>query len=144
MPFGETVHYQLDGPGSNDDWDALVPGGGIVYLGDNYEPHSVSMFHQLSCLQTIRAELVRTKETGLPPNKLARHCLNYLRQMALCRSDLALEFTVGYPHVEVFPDTYVCRDWRKVYGELAKNQDAYGEWASKKVCIFPSSLSTLD
>ena len=38
-------------------WRSLVPGDGLVHLGAHREPFMVSMFHQLRCLDALRAQL---------------------------------------------------------------------------------------
>ena len=54
---------------------------------------------------------------------LSRHCLNYMRQMVLCRADLALDPVLGRgTEARVRPDTNQCVDWRRVYQELEKNR----------------------
>ena len=70
---------------------------------------------------------------SLPPkdtsSKLSRHCLNYMRQMVLCRADLALDpvLGIGLGEARVRPDTNQCVDWRRVYEELEKNQREYAQ-----------------
>lgn len=106
-----------------------------MYLGEEYRPHSVSMFHQLSCLDVLRQELFKAHmaDNRPPPTGLGKHCLNYLRQMVLCRSDLGLDYAVGKPEVKLFSDTYVCRDWSRAYDGLSTNQEVYRQWMATKV-----------
>ncbi|KAH9058109.1 hypothetical protein EDB87DRAFT_1744281 [Lactarius vividus] len=56
-------------------------------------PFSISLFHQLRCLDVIRHDIIE----ALPQeeSELSRHCLNYMRQMALCRTDLAVDPVLG-------------------------------------------------
>ncbi|KAJ6516338.1 hypothetical protein C8R45DRAFT_1087428 [Mycena sanguinolenta] len=122
----DTVHYQMD---SDLEWDSLTPGDGLVYLGDDHQPFTPSMFHQLRCLNIIRKGVVDLEASGtneiVQPTDLQHHCVNYLRQMVLCRGDLALDRVLGKPFPNVFPDTYQCRDWSVVYHEVEKNQRMY-------------------
>lgn len=54
---------------------------------------------------------------------LIRHCLNYLRQMILCRGDTLLEMVQDpvSSRVDKF-GVYQCRDWAVVYDTAAHNQ----------------------
>ena len=121
-----TKHYQLSGHNSDAEWAALAPHSGILHLGPHRQPYSISLFHQLRCLDIIRRDIVQS----LPPedSKLSRHCLNYMRQMVLCRADLALDPVLGRGlETRVHPDTNQCVDWRRVYEELEKNQREYAQ-----------------
>jgi hypothetical protein len=121
MNIEPTKHYQLSGQSADAEWAALAPNNGILHLGPRRQPYSVSLFHQLRCLDIIRRDIVES----LPPedSKLSRHCLNYMRQMVLCRTDLAVDPVLGRgADARVRPDTNQCVDWRRVYEELEKNQ----------------------
>ena len=80
------------------------------------------MLHQLRCLDVLRDQLTRTK--GERDTEPTRHCLNYLRQMLLCRGDLYLD-AYQYAHnvnaVHPHP-VRRCRDWRAIYEKVAENQ----------------------
>ena len=109
----DSVHYRE----SDSEWDALAPGNGTIYLGENDNPFSISMFHQMRCLNVIRKGIV-----NWPPKspELTRHCLNYLRQIILCRSDLFLESLHGEA------DQYrTCKDWSVIYAQVEKNQQEH-------------------
>ncbi|KAJ6620262.1 major facilitator superfamily domain-containing protein [Mycena sp. CBHHK59/15] len=91
-----TVHYQLNSSEADAEWAALVPpNGGIVHVGPDRRPFMPSVFHQLRCLNILRQAYVSDAHNTLPKHaKLAsqsRHCLNYLRQMIMCRANLRLE-----------------------------------------------------
>ena len=129
MNIEPTKHYQLSGQSANAEWAALAPNNGILHLGPRRQPYSVSLFHQLRCLDIIRRDIVEP----LPPedSKLSRHCLNYMRQMVLCRTDLAVDPVLGRgADARVRPDTNQCVDWRRVYEELEKNQREHARWAA--------------
>ena len=64
------------------------------------------------------------------PTALGRHCLNYLRQMVLCRGDLQLEsmqYTSHTNPIDLF-GVYERRDWGAVYDAIRENQKAYERW----------------
>ncbi|KAJ6602432.1 hypothetical protein DFH09DRAFT_1301464 [Mycena vulgaris] len=123
MFIEDTVHFQME---ADAEWDSLSPGDGLVYLGDDHQPFTPSMFHQLRCLNIIRTAVVELDVSGrndtVQPTDLGHHCVNYLRQMVLCRGDLALDRVLGKPFPNVLPDTYQCRDWSAAYREVEKNQ----------------------
>lgn len=138
-----TKHYQLSGHNADAEWGvALAPHDGILHLGPRRQPYSISLFHQLRCLDIIRRDIVNDDDdddgSSLPHEdqdhldskfKLSRHCLNYMRQMVLCRADLALDPVLGRAlEARVRPDTNLCVDWRRVYEELEKNQREYAHW----------------
>lgn len=89
------------------------------------QEYTVTLFHQLKCLDIIRREL--TESTGGEPTPLATHCMNYLRQTILCAVDMRLE-SVKHPlgAVERVYDT-TCKDWETVYTEAERNHRAYRE-----------------
>lgn len=154
MNIEPTKHYQLSGYNADAEWAALAPHDGIIHLGPHRQPYSVSLFHQLRCLDIIRRDIVAVdwdsdSEESLPPKdedhdtavaaaaasstskfkSLSRHCLNYMRQMVLCRADLALDPVLGRGlEARVRPDTNQCVDWRRVYEELDKNQREHAQW----------------
>lgn len=108
-------------PESDAAWNALLPKGrGFVFVEDSQqygvppgeqtfvgEIYSVSLFHQLHCLGTLRkfywmlVEGVNNNDTRLPEmaEKLlgpggehVHHCFDYLRQTLQCAGDMALEW----------------------------------------------------
>ncbi|KIL71222.1 hypothetical protein M378DRAFT_154723 [Amanita muscaria Koide BX008] len=113
--FENTKHYELDTEQGAREWEALVPGDGVVYLGPEKEPFSVSLFHQLKCLDVLRREIVDGKRT-----EVARHCLNYIKQMILCRGDVHLESFNYASHIDPIDQSgeWECRDWDAVYREV--------------------------
>jgi hypothetical protein len=127
MPIEDTRHYELDTPNGAAEWAALIPRNGTIYLGEGRHPFSLSMFHQLRCLDIIRSDISHTVTTGISPTtELSRHCLNYLRQMVLCRSDVRLENLRG--NRGTYPGLVTCKDWAAVYKEVKENQDQYLQW----------------
>jgi len=121
--FENSNRYQLDTEQGAREWAELVPGGdGMVYLGEHKRPFGISVFHQLRCLDILRSETVTPREN--PPSELARHCLNYIKQMMLCRGDVHLESFNYASNIDPIDQTgdWECRDWDVVYQEAKRNQ----------------------
>jgi len=129
VPFEDSSHYQAKGPSADAEWSALVPDDGLLYLGHDSQPYTMSMFHQLQCLDIIRKSILNTvggdAAVGISSKDgLVNHCINYMRQMALCRADDALEDGVAEPIPNVFVNRmYTCRDWRKAYDAFDSNRN---------------------
>lgn len=83
------------------------------------QEYTVTLFHQLKCLDIIRHELTN----GIPrePTQLTSHCMNYLRQTILCAVNMRLE-SIKNPlgAVERVYDA-ICKDWEMVYLEAERN-----------------------
>ncbi|KAJ7178757.1 hypothetical protein C8R43DRAFT_974367 [Mycena crocata] len=128
----DTVRYQLDTEDGAAEWAASSPGNGMIYLGGHCRPFSISMFHQIRCLDNLRRAFVGVHNgTGSTRRdavdwEVTRHCLNYLRQMVFCRSDPYLDSILGYPVPNAHPDTDQCHDWSAVYQEAQMNQQRCG------------------
>ncbi|KAM7212551.1 protein of unknown function (DUF3328) domain containing protein, partial [Rhypophila decipiens] len=83
-------------------WENLGSKGLIIKLPDDASdnekptPASISMFHQLHCLSSLRNALQQSRE-GVDPgldwrdNDHWPHCLDYLRKTLLCRADDVVE-----------------------------------------------------
>ncbi|GJE92373.1 hypothetical protein PsYK624_085270 [Phanerochaete sordida] len=117
--FDNWTRYKLN---SSLEWAALYPGNGVVRLGPSQDPYTVSMMHQLRCLDQIRQDLTQPKysrEIGR-----TRHCMNYLRETLMCRGDTMLD---AYQYTHKIKPVRVdvirrCHDWREVYQNVAENQ----------------------
>lgn len=136
MNMENSVHYSLNTSLSSQEWAALLPNQGIIYLGHdrhNPQPFTTSLFHQLRCLNIIRQQIVSFRSSDpkhrQEPSRLASHCMNYLRQMVLCRSNLHLESVRSHvgPRVAVSDVTRRCKDWKAVYDAAESNQRQYQE-----------------
>lgn len=118
MQLEESQHYPTDGPAATAEWDSIFPehNGGFIVLGPNKRTFGISMFHQMHCLNNIRAAVVHSRE-GIKPTKHIAHCFNYIRQMVLCRSDTRLEPIEPErgPKAVNAAMLHTCRDWSKVY-----------------------------
>ncbi|GBE89267.1 hypothetical protein SCP_1502750 [Sparassis crispa] len=133
MSHEDSVHYDFETPIGDAEWNATLPSGGVLlHLGPKLRPFSLSMFHQMRCLNIIRGGLAALYADGTPgarlrqPN-LTRHCMNYLRQMVLCRADLRLE-SVRAPRgykLATSEVTHACQDWNAVYSAAEENYAQY-------------------
>lgn len=124
-----TAHFALGGAAAAAEWAALAPGGGVVFLGAHRQPFGLSMLHQLRCLDLLRAEVLQSRHRD-GPTELARHCMNYLKQMILCRGDTFLEPMI-HPSQDDGPElnqVYECRDWEAVYAKVRENQAEHARW----------------
>ncbi|CAL1715779.1 unnamed protein product [Somion occarium] len=106
MASDASNRYQFNTTDGKAEWASLVPGDGVVHL-----------------------EIVRDRSTPGPGEytELARHCLNYIKQMMLCRADAYLEPFWYDNHngpIDLY-SFYECKDWGAVYGEIKKNQEEY-------------------
>ncbi|KXN87294.1 hypothetical protein AN958_08983, partial [Leucoagaricus sp. SymC.cos] len=125
----ETVHYALHGNGSDDEWSSLTPDGhNFVRLGEDQRLFVLTMFHEMHCLDVLHKAF--RKDPLASPGHI-HHCLNYLRQGALCSPDLSLEpgnFEEKDFSVERAGATHVCRDWEIVYEAMSKSMS---RWMTK-------------
>nr|GAT49350.1 predicted protein [Mycena chlorophos] len=130
MDVHNTDNYDLNGTLADAQWAALMPpNGGIVELGPHGEKFMLSMAHQLQCLDVIRQDYVagwegrRTTPNG-EVSARAHHCLNYIRQMVLCRGDRRLEQVVDPfgAHAVQVRGTQTCKDWTRVLDSMAEAQ----------------------
>lgn len=123
MIVHDSTRFSLETDAGAKVYEDMLPNGHLVHVGENWEPHTVSMFHQLRCLQIIG-------ETYLSPGRnksreLSEHCLNYLRQMFLCKPSLQLESIRTDARGESQtsrPYETVCNDWTAVYDAVEENQ----------------------
>lgn len=129
-----TCRFRLNTSDGAAEWSAIVPGDGFVHLGPNWEPYTISMIHQLRCLNILRRDIMREGDANEGPTALGRHCLNYLKQMVLCRGDLQLETMQYSSHTNPIDllGVYECRDWGAVYDAMRKNQQAYESWKTSR------------
>ena len=110
----------------------LPRGGAVLHLGPDLRPFTLSMFHQLRCLDIVREVIVdffadnRTDAAYTRP-ALAAHCMDYLRQTAMCRADLTLEslWSNTSSKVTVSEITHTCKDWMAAYEAAEQNYEAY-------------------
>lgn len=123
----DSVNFQLDTTEGADQWRAIFPPGegymNLLVEGESRR-FRLSMFHALDCLDTIRrGVLERRADRSTPTSKEAHFCLDYIRQVILCRSDIQLEQVrseYGGKSVQPFITHNNCRDWTSVYAEIEK------------------------
>ncbi|KAJ6478587.1 hypothetical protein C8R47DRAFT_1219528 [Mycena vitilis] len=139
VSFGDEValrvitakRYGLDEHGDKE-WSKILPSGGhLVHITEDVsgvpEAHTVTLFHQLKCLDIIRTQYKSPPSEPISPH--TRHCMNYLRQTLLCQPNLRLESVEDEFGLSDrnFYDT-VCRDWTAVYREAERNQAVFKNW----------------
>ncbi|KAF8966655.1 hypothetical protein BDZ97DRAFT_1807354 [Flammula alnicola] len=106
---------------ADDDWASLIPvDSGFVDLGPNHDLFSLSMYHQLHCLDVMRHAFATAKAGVLHH---VSHCLVYLREMVLCASDTTLEPADSVEHLGSTGDNVIhkCRDWTQIRGVVEAN-----------------------
>lgn len=114
-------HYGVAEPEADDEWNALTPNDGIIYLGTEKRPFSLSMFHQLRCLDIIRKSL--RDRASKAPSELDGHCLNYLRQMILCSGGTEVDLFAGPTGQIPIYSMRTCNNWNAVYSKVRDNLD---------------------
>lgn len=136
MSVENSVHYPYDGPRADAEWNTTSPqsGLGLIYLGKSNQAFTISLFHELRCLDIVRKGLVVFRDRDQPesrsgPSQLVQHCMNYIRQMVLCRSNLHLESVRDHvgPRVAVSETTHKCRDWGVVFEAAEANFRQYSQ-----------------
>ncbi|KZV85740.1 hypothetical protein EXIGLDRAFT_622690 [Exidia glandulosa HHB12029] len=129
-PSEDTVHYAYETSlGALESNSTLPSGGGIIHLGPNQRAFSISMFHQLRCLNIMGRDVSIRASTAAPRESTAleQHCMNYLRQMILCRSSIRLESGINIEGGRLVTSsvTHTCSDWSAVYSAAEANYAAY-------------------
>jgi len=126
MILHDSKHYNLNDQDSASEFAQLLPSGGhVVHLGEELSTHTISMFHQLKCLDIIREAYNSPLNSSMV---LPQHCLNYLRQRFLCRPNLQLEsarFGGGTKPLTSKPYDVVCPDWTAIYDAAEENYNDY-------------------
>ena len=128
----DSVHYSLETDLGVSEWNATLPSGGtVIHLGPDGRPFTVSMFHQLHCLDKMRRAVVS------PPSSEweswhTQHCLNYVRQMLLCAASVRLEPVKVAPgkgqeglKVDGLGLQHECRDWSALREAVEANHERW-------------------
>jgi hypothetical protein len=122
-------HYGMEGFAATAEWNAIrPPGAGFVFLGEEHYAFGVSMWHQMHCLNHIRAALVN----GDDGSDHTKHCFHYLRQGILCAADTTLEpggtsrmLKNGDKVATGVGTQHTCRDWRQVHDWLETQHESW-------------------
>jgi Mycotoxin biosynthesis protein UstYa len=122
MPFESSRHFNISSYEGAIEWESVAPDNGLIYLGKERRPFTISMFHQLRCLDVIRKRIINPLAyiSEAAPDELLHHCINYIRQMALCRVDVTLEQTYA-PPTGVKNNAQICNNWERIYEEQKIN-----------------------
>ncbi|KAJ7736767.1 hypothetical protein DFH07DRAFT_842761 [Mycena maculata] len=125
MMVEDTVRYRYPNIEASEEWESANPFGFGTYHWDDQLSLFVTVFHQHHCIETFGQQLTRTHKADW---RHLQHCLNYMREMAMCHPDLTLErgdFTKRNFTTEHGGTLYVCRDLDPVYDLLKSN---WREW----------------
>ncbi|KAL5536444.1 hypothetical protein ACEPAF_266 [Sanghuangporus sanghuang] len=129
----ESVHYRIENDVGAAEWETSLPrGSGVVFhphSAADAKPYRLALFHQLSCLSTLRKALANPVT---PPSSETHFCLNYIRESLTCGADDHLEMVRSeYGGRAVLPYTTRtdCSDWERVWEAAEANFDA---WARAK------------
>lgn len=125
----ESEEYPVSGLDSDPQWFSLTSSSfGYVRLGKSKRLFMVTMFHELHCLRILNLAF----EPHHIESGHINHCLDYLRQAALCSADLTLEkgdFTQrDFASSNKTGEVHMCRDWRMVYQVM---DDNLRDWVTK-------------
>lgn len=137
----DSPHYALNSSDADAEWQSIYPGGqqGFVHLGPNKRFFSLSLYHQIHCLESLRNAILNRGHhahdaaDGMRKRDVehSAHCLNYLRQTIMCNADLTLEPEVveGTQDVgEGLAAVHVCRDWSKIHEFARQNWEDWEKW----------------
>jgi hypothetical protein len=128
MTVEESVHYLIFGTEAKEEWATNSPAGfGYVRMGPDRRVFALDLFHQLHCLRLMRAAL--GGDYSPKTREHMGHCLNFVRQFALCDLNLTLEPPDVLDRdfeVKRTGATHVCTDWRQVFRAL---EDNYYSWS---------------
>lgn len=114
------------------------PWGTLTSPDDYYAPKAVTgkrmfvvaMFHELHCLRMLSAGY---ESEGRMTDGHLKHCIHYIRQMALCDADMTPEPAGWEEKWSVEDDTgldregatHVCRDFQSIFDAVENN---WAEW----------------
>jgi len=138
MTVEDTDHFRLFGERADSEWLAVRPeNDGYVHFGEERRIFATALAHEMHCIRILRLA-VATPMRDKAHSEHTIHCLNYLRQYALCNAGLTLEkfdplesnFTSDRDH---FGETHVCRkDWKVAYDEYAKKTKEWVDGGGKR------------
>jgi len=128
----DSVRYTIDQPESTLEWQWTGPAGrGDLVFGGNQRFFSMSMAHQLHCLRAIHRAFAEDEIISGHVREHLTHCLNYLRQAALCAADSTLEppnvLSRNFSDVGVgrVGGEHRCADYPRLYRFMEENMPEY-------------------
>ncbi|KAF8142287.1 hypothetical protein K438DRAFT_1995144 [Mycena galopus ATCC 62051] len=130
MVVEDTVRYRYPNSEAPEEWTVANPHGAGTYHFEGRLSLFVTMLHQHHCIETFGQQITRTHKANDWGH--LQHCLNYLREMAMCQPDMTLEqgdFTKRNFTTERDGAIHVCRDLEPVYEALSGN---WREWVKFK------------
>ncbi|KAF9008486.1 hypothetical protein BDZ89DRAFT_965206, partial [Hymenopellis radicata] len=126
IQYEESVHYgryERDQVNAKE-WTWSFPhGGGLVRQNASLQGFSLVTYHELHCLDTMAG-----RRGGVYH---ATHCLNMLRQSALCHPDLTMEwgdFTKRDFTMERLGSVKLCGDYEYLRDEATRNWLQWKQW----------------
>ncbi|KAF9479332.1 hypothetical protein BDN70DRAFT_984122, partial [Pholiota conissans] len=122
----ESVHFNYSTKEASKEWAQGPPSGsGAFVLPEDHRAVFIATFHQYHCIETFAKELVDTNKTHWDH---LRHCLNFLRQIILCRPDLTLEegdFAERDFTRDRLGAIHTCRNWENTRAVANENSLAW-------------------
>ena len=105
--------------------DTIPPKHGFVRLGPEGRSFSISLYHQLHCVNSIRFSYTVARDGLVTDPEILRnkvshdnHCFQFIRQSILCKADDSLVPMQTNPNVSLaamgFGNTHRCRNWEQV------------------------------
>lgn len=121
MSIEDSLRYKIDSDEGVVNWSNMLPeGGGFVRLGPSHRLFSISMIHQLRCLDITRRAVNYAAHMNYTEDPVLRHCMNYLRQMILCRANPWIENLLTPSGVD-WTGERKCKDWKAVFEHMEDN-----------------------
>ncbi|PBK64373.1 hypothetical protein ARMSODRAFT_979199 [Armillaria solidipes] len=115
MVVEDTVHYRHSDPTAQMEWKYSYPRGlGSFRAGPDHLAYFITTFHEQHCVESLGKMLVTASSRDWGHTQ---HCLNILRQLALCHPDMTLEpgdFMERNFTEERIGEEHICNDWEGV------------------------------
>lgn len=135
MMMEESEHYPVHGLDAEEEWASTDSAGfGYVRLGEEYRAFAVNVFHQLHCLRAMRNALAHPDNHSPAIDGHFQHCLNFIRQFALCSPNLTLEPADALSRdfeTQRSGAVQVCKDWRELYDHMSDNWASWKEFQNR-------------
>ncbi|KAK0224464.1 hypothetical protein EDD85DRAFT_959612 [Armillaria nabsnona] len=129
MVVEDTVHFRHSNPTAQMEWKYSYPRGlGSFRAGPDHLAYFITTFHELHCVESLGKMLVTASNRDWGHTQ---HCLNMLRQLALCHPDLTLEpgdFMERNFTEERIGEEHICNDWEGVSDAGTHNWVEWYEW----------------